>query len=360
MNDVKWIKISTAVFNDECFQIIDDIPEADAIELIWFKLLVFAGKQNNNGLFIFKNEIAYTDEMLASIFHRPLNTVRLAMTTFVQLKMIEQIDGVYSIPNWDKYQNLDAYENKKLRDKEYSKKYREKQKNILLEMKEKPQSSEKSSDASSDVSRFCSYSYSYSNNTNINNLLHILDTYKSKYIDIDIKLVEVLKEWMEYKDNKKPKSKNHYDTELGVTKLIAQFINVEKEHGVEAVKGCVDYSISNNYQGVVWDKATEFRKEPEILIDMNYWYGIFNAYKRQDHAASARKEFEKRVSEGFLLEDQMAIAKDIYKAILLYIENYQKKNPDDTNFTKVPALDKWFVEDCDYWLREHRKMRRSN
>ena len=162
MSDVKWIKISTGVFNDECFEIIDDMPEADAIELIWFKLLVLAGKLNEHGLFLFKSEMVYTDEMLSSIFHRPLNIVKLAMKTFLELKMIEQIDGVYTIPNWEKYQNLDAYENKKLRDKEYSKKYREKQK-MLLEEK-------KSSDESSDDSRFCSNSISISNSKSLDTI----------------------------------------------------------------------------------------------------------------------------------------------------------------------------------------------
>lgn len=187
MADVKWIKISTGIFNDEAFEIIDDMPEADAIELIWFKLLVFAGKQNNNGLFLFKDSIAYTDEMLASIFHRPLNTVRLAMSTFMNLGMVEQIDGVYAIPNWDKYQNLDAYEQKKLRDKEYSKKYREKQKLLLEEKRE----NKKSSDESSDDSRFCSYSISNSNSISFSNSIkEIIDylnivtnsnyTYKNK------------------------------------------------------------------------------------------------------------------------------------------------------------------------------------
>lgn len=134
-NDVKWIKISTGVFDDDAFQMIDDLPERDAIELIWFKLLVFAGKKNNHGLFLFKDAVAYTDEMLASIFHRPINTVRLAMQTFVEMRMIDVIDNVYSIPNWDKYQSLDALEKKKEYDRERQKRYREEQKNVLEEKK---------------------------------------------------------------------------------------------------------------------------------------------------------------------------------------------------------------------------------
>jgi len=133
MADVKWIKITTDIFDDEKFCLIDAMPEADAIEVIWFKLLVFAGRSNNNGVFFFNDHLAYTDEMLASVFHRPLNTVRMALKTFEQLGMIEVIDGVYAIPNWTKYQSLDAYENKKIRDREYSKKRRAKMRTLIAQ-----------------------------------------------------------------------------------------------------------------------------------------------------------------------------------------------------------------------------------
>lgn len=175
MSDVKWIKISTEIFKDESFEIIDNMPESDAIELIWFKLLILAGRINEHGLFIYKHEMAYTDEMLAGVFHRPLNIVRLAMKTFIELKMIEQIEGVYTIPNWDKYQNLDAYENKKLRDREYAKKHREKVKMLIEEKK----SSDESSDKSSDDRRFCSNSISNSNSNS-----NSLDTVKDDDKDI--------------------------------------------------------------------------------------------------------------------------------------------------------------------------------
>lgn len=153
-NEVKWIKISTGVFDDEAFQMIDDMPERDAIELIWFKLLVLAGKQNNHGLFLFKNAIPYTDEMLSSIFHRPINTVKLAMKTLEEFHLIETIDDVYSIPRWDDYQSLDGLEKKRERDREYQRKCRENKK-ALLEETRKSSDSRLTSDESS-------YSYSYS------------------------------------------------------------------------------------------------------------------------------------------------------------------------------------------------------
>ncbi len=107
MADVKWIKIVTDIFDDEKMLLIDSLPEHDGIIVVWFKLLCMAGKQNNGGVFTLNDKIAYTDEMLATIFRRPLATVRLALTTFEQFGMIEIINDTITIPNWEKHQTLD-------------------------------------------------------------------------------------------------------------------------------------------------------------------------------------------------------------------------------------------------------------
>ena len=105
MAEVKWIKIVTDVFDDEKLILIESMPEADSIIVIWFKLLCLAGKQNRDGLLMLNDKIAYTDEMLATVFRRPINTVRLALNTFERFAMIEIVDGTICIANWEKHQN---------------------------------------------------------------------------------------------------------------------------------------------------------------------------------------------------------------------------------------------------------------
>lgn len=134
MTQVKWIKICTDIFDDEKILLIESIPEADSIIVIWFKLLCLAGKQNNKGVFMLNDKIAYTDEMLSSIFRRPLNTVRMALKTFETYEMIEIVDNVITIPNWDKHQSLDALEKKKEYDRQYQANKRLQQK-LLIEEK---------------------------------------------------------------------------------------------------------------------------------------------------------------------------------------------------------------------------------
>ena len=140
MADVKWIKITTDVFDDEKILMIESMPECDTVIVIWFKLLCLAGKQNNGGVFQM-GQIPYTDEMFAAIFRRPINTVRLALNTFERFGMIEIVRDTVTIPNWSKHQNLDAYEKKKERDRLYQAERRAAQRALI----------EKSSDTSSDI-----------------------------------------------------------------------------------------------------------------------------------------------------------------------------------------------------------------
>lgn len=131
MSEIKWIKISTDIFNDEKILLIESLPESDSLIVIWFKLLSFAGKSNNNGVFMMSNKVAYTDEMLATIFRRPLNTVRLALQTFEQFGMIEYVDNVITIPNWEKHQNIDGMEKIKEQTRKRVSEYRKRQKLLL-------------------------------------------------------------------------------------------------------------------------------------------------------------------------------------------------------------------------------------
>ena len=128
MAEVKWIKITTDIFDDEKILLIESLPDAYAIIVVWFKLLCLAGKQNNSGVFMMSNKIAYTDKMLATIFRMKESTVTMALQTFEQFGMIEIIDGVITIPNWGKHQNLDQLESKKEYMRNYMKDYRDKQK----------------------------------------------------------------------------------------------------------------------------------------------------------------------------------------------------------------------------------------
>lgn len=112
-SEVKWIKIVTDIFDDEKILLIESMPDADAIIVIWFKLLCLAGRTNTMGVLLLNERIPYNDEMLAHIFRRPLNTVRLALRTFEQYGMIEIVNNTITIPNWTKHQQLESLEKRR-------------------------------------------------------------------------------------------------------------------------------------------------------------------------------------------------------------------------------------------------------
>lgn len=128
MSEVKWIKVTTDIFDDEKIMLIESMPDADSIIVIWFKLLCLAGKQNNHGVFMINDKIPYTDEMFATIFRRNVNTVRMALQVFEQFDMIEIYNNTVIIPKWEKHQSLDALEKSREATRNRVKKWREQQK----------------------------------------------------------------------------------------------------------------------------------------------------------------------------------------------------------------------------------------
>lgn len=137
MAEVKWIKILVDIFDDEAIKLIEQMPDGDTLLVIWFKLLAKAGKTNDGGLVYLKENIPYTDEILATVFNKPIATIRLAMQTFRNLGMVELTnEHQILITNWEKHQNIDGLAKVREQTRLRTQRSREKQK-LLLENKEK-------------------------------------------------------------------------------------------------------------------------------------------------------------------------------------------------------------------------------
>lgn len=133
MSSVKWIKINIDMFDDEKIKIIQAMPEGDSLLVVWIKLITLAGKTNDGGYIYIAENMPYTEEMLSTIMNKPINTIRLALNTFLSLKMIEEdTKGIYLI-NFEKHQSLDKMEKLKEQNRIRVAKYRDKKKQELLE-----------------------------------------------------------------------------------------------------------------------------------------------------------------------------------------------------------------------------------
>lgn len=141
--NVKWIKLSTTMFEDEKIRLIESMPEADTLLIIWIRLLAQAGKTNASGYIFLSKNTPYSDEMLATLFNRPIATVRLVLQTFQRFGMIEITDDQYiCISNWEKHQNVDGLERVKQLNAERNKKYRERKKQQQLTLENTGQESD--------------------------------------------------------------------------------------------------------------------------------------------------------------------------------------------------------------------------
>lgn len=131
MADIKWIKIATNVFDDQKIRMIETMPEGDSIIVIWFKLLTLAGKINDGGFVYFMRDIPYTDQMLSTYLNRPLPTVQLALSTFIKFGMIEIVDDIIFLSNWEKHQNIEGMERIREQNRIRKQNQREREKRLL-------------------------------------------------------------------------------------------------------------------------------------------------------------------------------------------------------------------------------------
>jgi predicted phage replisome organizer len=130
MAEVKWIKITVDMFDDEKIKIIQSMPEGDSLLVVWIKLITLAGKTNDGGYVYISDNMPYTDEMLSVIMNKPLNTIRLALDTFMKLGMIENdVKGIYLV-NFEKHQSLDKLAEIREKNRQRVAKFREKQKQL--------------------------------------------------------------------------------------------------------------------------------------------------------------------------------------------------------------------------------------
>jgi predicted phage replisome organizer len=130
MNEIKWIKIVVDIFDDDKIKMIETLPEADTIIVIWFKLLTLAGKKNDSGLIYITRDIPYDTNSLSKMLNRPYNVIELAINTFIKFGMVEILNDFIALVNWEKHQNLDKMELYKEKNRQRVLKHREKQKEL--------------------------------------------------------------------------------------------------------------------------------------------------------------------------------------------------------------------------------------
>ena len=130
MAEVKWIKITTDMFDNRKIKHLRRLPDGNNIVLIWVMLLTMAGRCNANGMVFLTENIPYTPKMLADELDFEENTVILALQALENLNMIVTDSGFFSIAGWNEYQNIEGMD--KIREQNRIRKQRQRDKQKLL------------------------------------------------------------------------------------------------------------------------------------------------------------------------------------------------------------------------------------
>ena len=128
MAEVKWVKITTDMFDNRKIKHLRRLPDGNNIVLIWVMLLTMAGRCNAGGKIFLTEDIPYTPKMLADELDFEENTVSLALEALERLNMIVQEGGELSIANWEEYQNIEGMD--KIREQNRARKQRQRQKSL--------------------------------------------------------------------------------------------------------------------------------------------------------------------------------------------------------------------------------------
>lgn len=129
MAEVKWIKITTDMFDNRKIKHLRKLPDGNSIVLIWVMLLTMAGRCNANGMIFLTENIPYTPKMLADELGFEENLVRLALDALERLNMI-RADNFLTIPGWEEYQNIEGMD--KIREQNRLRKQKQRENQKLL------------------------------------------------------------------------------------------------------------------------------------------------------------------------------------------------------------------------------------
>ena len=130
MADVKWVKITTDMFDNRKIKHLRKLPDGNNIVLIWVMLLTMAGRCNAGGMIFLTENIPYTTKMLADELGFEENTVKLAIQALDQLNMVHTDNGYFSIAGWNEYQNIEGMEKIREQTNKRVSAYRKRQKEL--------------------------------------------------------------------------------------------------------------------------------------------------------------------------------------------------------------------------------------
>ena len=257
MADVKWIKITTDMFDNRKLKHLRRLPDGNNIVLIWVMLLTMAGRCNAGGMIFLTENIPYTAKMLADELDFEENTVLLALNALEQLNMIVADSGFFKVAGWDEYQNIDGLEKIRESKRLAQARWRNKQKalaesSVVDSTVESPRISV--DDADKDKELDIDIKKEDKRKSVKETTRDIFDRLLPEY-DLSVMLQEKMTEWITYKTERKEPYK-----EQGMKTLLRQVENNASKYGSQALCSLIDDSMANGWKGIIFDRLAQGEK----------------------------------------------------------------------------------------------------
>jgi predicted phage replisome organizer len=126
VSEVRWVKLSTEMFDDEKIKAIRSMPSGNDMCLIWIQLISLAGRVNDHGQIYLSEDVPYTETTLSNSVGHPVGTIRLALQTFKKMGMVDILpNDRIALVNWEKHQNVDGLERVRQLTRDRTRKYRD-------------------------------------------------------------------------------------------------------------------------------------------------------------------------------------------------------------------------------------------
>ena len=131
MAKLQFIKLDIEIMNDSKIKMIRKMPDGAKLFELWIGLLCLGMKSGRPGCVEIGDGLPFNVRMLSAELDIPETTIELGLKTFTELRMIEQFDdSTFFLSNFEKHQELEKIEIKKINERDRKRKYRDKIKRL--------------------------------------------------------------------------------------------------------------------------------------------------------------------------------------------------------------------------------------
>ena len=110
MSEIKWVKITTDMFDNPKIKFLRRMSHGNSYVLIWIMLITIAGRCNAGGKIFITEGLPYDNKDLADELGFPENVLKHALQQFEMLDMIEKDGNYIVLTGWEEYQNIAGME----------------------------------------------------------------------------------------------------------------------------------------------------------------------------------------------------------------------------------------------------------